>query len=655
MEAETNDLSLFLSSYGRSNNEAAPEVWAYGDVQAQFTGFNLTSDGWQYDADDISVLRGAGDARLSIPMEIFAKDFRTTGKTIEFEFATRDVMDYDAVVLSCMSGGRGIQLTTQKALLRSEQSEIFTQYMEDEHVRVSFVIEKRSENRLIHIYINGIISGAMQYPDDDDFSQAVPVGISVGSDDCTIDLYCIRVYDNDLTRFQILDNWIADTQEGRTMLERYIHNDVFDAYGKIVIAQLPADLPYLVLAADELPQYKGDKKMVSGYYVDPSDNRRSFSFTEAQIDVQGTSSQYYARKNYKIRFKGGFVMDSTNMKQDGYAIREGAIPTDAFTFKADVASSEGANNVELVRIYNDACPYKTPPQEEDPAVRQGIDGFPIVIFQDDGANVTFIGKYNFNNDKGTEEVFGFAAGDESWEIKNNTSDRVLFKNDDFSGTDWLNDFEARYPEDNEDSTNLAALVSWLISTDQEAADGAALDAPVTYDGTEYSADTAAYRLAKFKAELSQHMEVDAVVFYYLFTELYLMVDSRAKNAFPTAFLSSGGKWFSLPYDFDTAIGINNEGALAFGYDLEDIDQIDGGADVYNGQQSVLWVNVRRAFFDDLRAMYQRLRSTGALSYADTERRFEEHQAKWPEAIFNEDAYFKYIQPLIEEGVCRRHR
>lgn len=39
----------------------------------------------------------------------------------------------------------------------------------------------------------------------------------------------------------------------------------------------------------------------------------------------------------------------------------------------------------------------------------------------------------------------------------------------------------------------------------------------------------------------------------------------------------------LPYDFDTAIGINNEGALAFSYNLEDIDQTEGEADVFNGQ------------------------------------------------------------------------
>ena len=28
-----------------------------------------------------------------------------------------------------------------------------------------------------------------------------------------------------------------------------------------------------------------------------------------------------------------------------------------------------------------------------------------------------------------------------------------------------------------------------------------------------------------------------------------------------------GKWCFLPYDFDTGLGINNEGSLVFGYEL----------------------------------------------------------------------------------------
>lgn len=113
----------------------------------------------------------------------------------------------------------------------------------------------------------------------------------------------------------------------------------------------------------------------------------------------------------------------------------------------------------------------------------------------------------------------------------------------------------------------------------------------------------------------------------------------------------------LPYDMDTALGINNEGALVFGYSLEYGDR-DGDRMVYNDQidllngdkmQSVLWVNMRDMFGDELKAMYQSLRSNGVLSYDAVETAFEEHQSKWPEAVFNEDAFFKYIQPLIDDN------
>lgn len=105
----------------------------------------------------------------------------------------------------------------------------------------------------------------------------------------------------------------------------------------------------------------------------------------------------------------------------------------------------------------------------------------------------------------------------------------------------------------------------------------------------------------------------------------------------------------LPYDFDTSIGINNEGALVFDYSLEDTDHIEGGADVFNGQESVVWNNIRDAFGDEIASMYQTLRSQGKLSYNAVETAFENHQNKWSEAIFNEDSWFKYIDPLIEDG------
>lgn len=633
VQAETANLELYLSSAGRNNNEENPLDWSYGGVKAKMTGFNLKSDGWQSDSNGNTVLRVAGDARVNIPFNIFGKDFRSTGKTIEIEFATRDVMNYDAVVLSSWSGERGIRITAQKAELKSEQSEVFTQYKEDEHIRVTFSVEKRAENRLLAIYINGIMSGVVQYPNDDDFSQTSPVGISIGANDCITDIYCIRVYGNNLTRYQILDNWIADTQDVDAMTERYNRNEIFDDYGNIVLSKLPQNLPYLVVNAasySDLPQTKPDEKTVSGYYVDPLNSERSFTFEGAKIDVQGTSSATYPRKNYKIKFKGGFVVNG--VAQETYQLRPTSMPTDEFTFKADVASSEGANNVELVMFYEDTCPVKTPPQLTDNRVRQGIEGYPCLMFYYDGTNYNFLGKYNFNNDKATEEVFGLEPGDESWEIRLNNTDMVVWKDDNFEGDAWKSSFEARFPDKSEDVTNLKALSSWLKSTDTTAVD---------------TEEEKAARLAKFKNEFEDWFNKDAMLFNYIFTEVFLMMDNRAKNAFPTRY-DEDGKWLILPYDYDSAIGINNMGELKYGYHLEDTDTV-GNHPVFNGQDSVLFVNLRLAFADEIKAMYQELRKNDVFSYAEIEKRFENHQSVWGEAIFNEDARFKYIEPLTKDG------
>mgnify|MGYP002623449052 CR=1 FL=1 len=537
VQAVTEGLSLYLSSSGRSNSESNPASWVYGSVACSFSGFGWVSDGWIQDEDGIPAMRVTGNARLTIPYQIFATDFRTSGKTIEIEFTSRDVLDYDTTIISCLSGGRGLAITPQSCRLTSEQSSLGTFYKENEHIRVSFVVEKRSGLRRIYCYIDGILSGCIQYPDDDDFSQVTPASISIGSSLCTTDIYCIRVYDTDLNSQQIEENWIADTQDGGLLLERYRRNDVRDEYGSIVISKLPSNLPYLIIECEELPQYKGDKKTVSGSYTDPEVPAKSFTFTGAQADVQGTSSQYYERKNYKIKFLNGFILSGGSAAAT-YSMRSGSMPTNAFCFKADVASSEGANNVELARLYNDSCPYRTPAQVADSRVRQGIDGFPIVIFwrQPSQGMTTFLGKYNFNNDKGTEEVFGLSSGDESWEILNNTSNRVLWKSADYTGSDWLSDFEARYPDTDPpytDPTQLQEFAEWIVSTDTAQATGETLSAPITYDGTVYTTDSAAYRLAKFKAELGDYVELQSALFYYLFTELFLMVDSRAKNMFPS--------------------------------------------------------------------------------------------------------------------------
>ncbi|WP_192912365.1 hypothetical protein, partial [Bacteroides finegoldii] len=97
---EEADLVLFLTSVNRSNNEEGKTIWNYGEIFAVLAAFNFATNGWIKTIDGFVALRVNGDARVTIPYSSFANDFRAAGKTIEFEFETRDVTDYDAVVLS---------------------------------------------------------------------------------------------------------------------------------------------------------------------------------------------------------------------------------------------------------------------------------------------------------------------------------------------------------------------------------------------------------------------------------------------------------------------------------------------------------------------------------------------------------------------------
>lgn len=656
IEPVTDGLTLEFSPVGRSNSEENPASWSYGaspnQISATFAGFGWKgADGWIDDSDGNTVLRFLPEDSMTIPFKPFADDLRPTGFTVEAEFATKNVQDYDSIVFSCYSGGRGFRIGSQSAELRSEQSQVVMQFKEDSRVRVCFVVEDRNLNRFVYIYINGVLCGVSQYPTNDNFAQSSPVGLTIGAESCGIDLYHIRFYGKGLTRAEVLDNYIYDRP---TLVQReaaYHRNDVFNESEEVVISKLPATLPHMIIACPELPQYKGDKKTgVSVTYVDPANTARSFTATGVEMDVQGTSSAGYPVKNFKIKLKGGITYTASGETASKYALRSTSIPVSTFCLKADFASSENANNVKLVDFYEQVCPYETPPQEDDSRVRQGIDGLPIVVFWQDGNDdVHFVGKYNFNNDKSTANVFGFNSdypNAESWEFRNNTSNRCLLKSSDYSTDEWLNDFEARYPEDSTSYTRLKRVTDWIASTDRTAATGNDLASSETIAGSTYTKDTSDYRLAKFKNEFETYFEKSPTLFYYLYTEVFLMIDSRAKNMFLTTY--DGTHWLPIPYDFDTAIGINNEGVLVFDYDLEDTDTI-GGANVFNGQTSVLWCNVRDAFGSELKTMYKNLRSAGTFSYSTIKALFENHQSVWPEAIWNEDAFVKYLQPYLIDG------
>ena len=667
----SSNLLLEFNAQGRSNDEANPGHWSYGDIEATFDRFAWSvADGWVKSDSGETVLRFLPKNKMTIPFQPFATDKRNTGYTIEIEMATHNVKDYDATVISCVHEGRGFVVKAQSMVFKSEQSEeIVTMFKDDERVRITITIEPDTLNRFVKLYVNGILCGVDQYKENDNFKQSQPQNITLGSDDCGLDLYKMRFYGRNLSDDEQLNNFICDRSSIAERIAVRDRNAIYDISGNLTIGSLPPTIPYLVMQCEELPQFKGDKKKKkSVYFVDRLHPERNFSANDCQFDVQGTSSAGYPIKNFKVKFGSGIdYADGTHA--DGFPIREGDLISKCLCLKADYASSEQVNNVTLVDYYDELVRdyFLTPAQEEDPRVRTGIAGRPIVVFWENTATgeIKFNGQYNMNNDKSNENVFGFNRdkwpNTECWEFSNNTSDRTLFKKSEWveEATDkegnivpaWTLDFEARFPDLDDtyrDYTQFKRFCDFIVSTNRELATNTALMVPVTYDGVTYDKDTEDYRLAKFKAEFEDYAVLDTFIFYYIYTEVFHLMDSRAKNMFLTTF--DGTHWFPIPYDFDTAIGINNEGDLVFEYDIEDTDKVNN-ENVFTGQDSALWHNVRDAFPSRRFKMYDELRRREDIpfSFEYISKKMNDHQAIWPEAIWNEDAKVKYLDVYLTDG------
>lgn len=464
-------------------------------------------------------------------------------------------MDYDSVVMSCYSGNRGIYFTPRDMYFKSSTASINSKYKEEEFFTVSYVINKSTDtDRVIYAYINGIMCGAVQYSSTEDFEQLNPVYITVGdADDVCIDISRIRVYHNNLSRNQILNNYIVDRSNVDDMLELYHRNNIFNSSGSIDINLLPAELPYMIITGN-MPQSKGDKQTVSIQYVDRVNEGNSFTASGVQIDVQGTSSAVYPLKNMKWKAKKGFDMTQSGEHIDAYRLAPDVPATAVYTMKVNYASSEQCNNTILAMLYNDTQPYDCPKREYDPQTRYSIYGFPVVMFWDTGSGVEYYSMAQFNLDKGSE-AYGFDEDDGDWciEPQNNTTDLCRWKTAEGDLGDYMGSFEFRFPDYEEEEYSMdkfaefKEVLQWVASTDTQVA------------GLTSAQKTA--RLAKFKEEFEDYFEKDATIFYYVYNQITLGVDQIAKNTMWAkygAFTRDGESYsatkvFPLIYDADRVL------------------------------------------------------------------------------------------------------
>ena len=656
----------------------------------------------------------------------------------------------------------GFCFGTQDSFFKSKQTLISGRYEEDEIVTVSFVLEQKAEGNeypLLLMYINGILSSIKQYDVANDSFLGEMTSFIINSTYCDVDIYNIRVYKAGLTTSGIVHNYISDYRDAQL----YDMNTVIDLQGTIPTINYNSMLiynennpdnlllPYAVLETvsndDMLPYVKDGKKRVNVTFVNPSLDRAynnkeisdqeyllgcpSFKATNIEFDVQGTSSQGYPRRNYKGKFKKEVNnhWQYTNGPLKGKEIGEENVfngityknyymdnvindgspfySESSFTWKADYMESSMSHNTGFANLAKDLY-SKHPLQdlgcfdENDVKNRRTtIYGFPMIVFQKkkNGA-YEFIGRYNFNLDKGCNNVIGFndktphpfvanksiADVAECWELLHNQSGRVSFKKSAFdeidSATGKLSvsgDFEYRYHPQSDmiddilklkgkyetyNQTqlnaelrpvynNLEKVVAWVESTDQTSATNIPFETPRIINEIIYEADTAEYRLAKFIDEFTSWFDLEYCAIYFIITELLLCYDSRGKNMMLASWgpHEQGGNyiWYPLFYDIDTQLGVNNSGVPSWEYNVEPSED-----NIFSTADSVLWKNFEQAFMNYIQLTYQDIRSKGLTeeklkgSYSYDPMIMDSYamQGNRPFNFINVDQYWKYISPTF---------
>lgn len=657
LEEITESLVLDLQAVSKSNAATDKDQWTYKDIHTTFTGFEWNAlSGW----NDGALVMGAGNS-IDVNFAPLASDATSTGKTLEFEFSTTGVSDDNAVICDLRdSSGTGILITASSASLTSSGGKVLSRsFKSEENIRVGFVINKHSgvvNKGLAFVYINGINSGAVNFTNTDNFMSSKKIHFE-GTTQAGVLLRSIRVYNMALTDEQMLNNFTLYRRCVTEMMEVYDRNDIYEQGSEnFSMDKIANQLPVMIITGNipalEETTDKNKSIVVDIEYINYQHPELSFTMKNVQLQPQGTSSMGYPKKNYRFYTQKRddtkvFDYEGKEITSKLYSFKEGAAPVNCWCMKADYAESSSTHNTSIARLWNDALKnvkvddeYVCRTEAQKKALENGypydvrttVDGFPIVMAYrlTPTSDLVFIGKYNFNNDKETENVFGFRdipgfdnSRMQCWEVLNNGHHLALFQDTDNFDVEWKDAFESRYPDTkNPNTADLKAFAQWLTTT------------------------------TDFATEKWQHLDVYKMAAYYVYVMRFGAVDQMVKNAMFTS--EDGQKFYYINYDNDTINGLRNDGYLMYPPTItrQTLDEsYTTEVYAYAGHDSVLWNNLEAdtEFMQIVQVVDAALYNAG-LTYANVIKMFDEEQSsKWCERIYNRDAQYKYVSPFVESG------
>lgn len=637
--------------------------------------FDKHNGGLIVDDEGVRCIKVMKGDRLTINHKLFGTDARRNGTNFKFIYKIENSTSFNADAISCFNDNIGLRIRANDAVVSSEQSSMQLQTCEGYKTEFECNIEADTDNRIMMIWEKGTPAKAGVYASNDNFNQVNAVNITVGSDNCDVYLYLIRVYARDLTKEEIKANFYADGKDAVEITARHSRNDVYDSTGRLdpdKIASKCPGLHVLTWHANNISTAKSQKinGSVTHKYVSGGVNH-SWSAKNVTQKAQGTSSLGYVQAgcNEDFEFTDGFDLeDGTHLET--YAMTDNSIGVNYLNFKTNVASQEHINNILVSERYNEYQPYIRPARQQNSKVRDTVEGhLAVMFFHNTGDTSIDIGPYTvqpdetilyslgcLNNSKKNTDVFAQNDTDDIYtiEVGNNITDQCRFKSDDLSNETWdgNSNFEFRHISSKINQADAIAkfqeFLSFVVSCDAENAPNTAFTTVQTINGQVFSVDNAEYRKAKWKAYAGDYMILNSVFYHQIMTLVLSQVDNRAKNTF-WGYSASQEKWhLNFAYDNDTAMGNDNEGGLTLKYGYMDTDTV-GTRDVFNASDSVIFAMNRLCFEDELKEMYISRENAGAWDidkFADT---CEEVQDLACESLWIEDVYRKDIDTFTVLG------
>jgi hypothetical protein len=426
--------AVYLTANNRSNAEPADTVRVWRStgkdragnplvVEADFDDnieFIDTGSGWIADSDGNMAMHLRKGRFFSLNYAPFDENptyndntnrGNGRGKTISIEFATRNCLDQNSKVIECLDSSngqeRGFVITASSATLKANTFDLGIDFKEDSRIKIDFVIEGKqtqydydtvigtegtvktgtSYEALAIVYVDGVYQGLKVIPNSTSFLQgnstSDPAIIRFGSNDCDLDVYNIRIYDQALTPMQIVNNYSYDTPNFNDKIAIAKRNNIFDETSsipnkpninieKLRIAR--PELPFFYVKQplnadgndDELlPQNKSNwLKVPFTEWKNPVNETNtgeaavSWTTTKGRWRNQGTSSMSYPWpwRNWDWQLKDGeftFGDGSKGGKWAQYKGMDRAGNIKKITLKKDYASSEMCNNAITSEYFTD--------------------------------------------------------------------------------------------------------------------------------------------------------------------------------------------------------------------------------------------------------------------------------------------------------------